>query len=408
MSGAARLDDPIEHTGSLTGLLAGFAIGAIGAALIVGTGGLAAVAIVGAAAATGAGVGQLIGSLSICNHETGQIVTGSANVFTNGKPAARAHVDKAKCDEHGSAPQVVAQGSGTVYINGQPASRVGDRTVCDAKISAGSSNVFIGGPTETTDPINPEVPVLLERGILLLGLASAFVLASPVIVVAGFAGGIAGGMAGNWAGGQLFGEGSDRQKLMAFGGALLGGGLGAKGGKWFDARYEIKVQGLGSNLGNVKIVPREPQKGFVGKLRGEEFELPGVKKESFVYTKRPAAELKLLRNEFNSSGRSNFLKSLSDSPGKVKALQKSGFNDVEINKIQSGKLPNKEWEVHHIKPLDDGGTNAHSNLTLIKNEPYHKVITNVQRSLTKGMSAGESKVVEWPMIETRIYPPPGV
>lgn len=63
MSAAARLNDPIEHTGSLTGLLAGFAIGAIGAALIVGTGGLAAVAIVGAAAATGAGIGQLVGSM---------------------------------------------------------------------------------------------------------------------------------------------------------------------------------------------------------------------------------------------------------------------------------------------------------------------------------------------------------
>ncbi|VVP49708.1 hypothetical protein PS874_05163 [Pseudomonas fluorescens] len=32
--------------------------------------------------------------------------------------------------------------------------------------------------------------------------------------------------------------------------------LGAKGGKWFDARYEIKVQGGGSNLGNVKIVKK--------------------------------------------------------------------------------------------------------------------------------------------------------
>lgn len=65
-------------------------------------------------------------------------------------------------------------------------------------------------------------------------------------------------MGGNWAGGKLFGEGSDGQKLMAFGGALLGGRLGAKGGKWFDARYEIKTQGLGSNFGNVKIVPRTP------------------------------------------------------------------------------------------------------------------------------------------------------
>lgn len=42
---------------------------------------------------------------------------------------------------------------------------------------------------------------------------------------------------------------------MAFGGALLGGAW-SQGGKAFDARYEIKVQGFGSNLGNVKIVKR--------------------------------------------------------------------------------------------------------------------------------------------------------
>jgi uncharacterized Zn-binding protein involved in type VI secretion len=182
--------------------------------------------------------------------------TGSANVFTNGKPAARAHVDTATCDQHGSAPQILAQGSDSVYINGLPAARVGDKTVCDAKISAGSGNVFIGGGTETTDAISPEVPAWLERAVLVVGLASAFVLASPVIVVAGLVGGVAGGLGGNWAGGKLYGEGSDEQKLMAFGGALLGGGLGAKGGKWFDARYEIKVQGLGSNLGNISITKR--------------------------------------------------------------------------------------------------------------------------------------------------------
>lgn len=256
MSAAARVNDPIEHTGSLTGLLAGLAIGAIGAALVVGTGGLAAVAIVGASAATGAGVGQLIGSLSCCNHQTGQIVSGSSNVYINGEPAARAHADQAKCDEHSSRPQVIAQGSSNVYINGHPAARVGDRTACDAKIVVGSSNVFIGGGTETTDPINPEVPELLERGILLVGLASAFVLASPVIVIAGLVGGIAGGTVGSMGGAQLFGEGTDGQKLMSFGGALLGGGLGAKGGKWFDTRYDIKVQGVGSNLGNLKITPK--------------------------------------------------------------------------------------------------------------------------------------------------------
>lgn len=259
---AARLDDPIEHSSALGGLLAGLAIGA-GAVLIgiavVGTGGLGAVALaamVGAGAATGAGIGQLIGSLSFACSETGQIRSGSGNVYINGKPAARAHLDNAECSDHPGIPKILAQGSDSVYINGQPAARVGDRTVCDAKISAGSPNVYIGGGTETTDAIDPEVPVWLERAVMGVGLASAFVLASPVLVVAGLVGGIAGGMAGHWAGGELFGEGSDGQKLMAFGGALLGGGIGAKGGKAFDARYEIKVQGFGSNLGNVKIVPR--------------------------------------------------------------------------------------------------------------------------------------------------------
>ena len=261
---AARVDDPIEHSSALGGLLAGLAIGA-GAVLVgiavVGTGGLGAVALaamVGAGAATGAGIGQLIGSLSFACHDAGKILTGSPNVHVNGKEAARAHVDTAHCDQHSSAPQILAQGSDTVHINGMPAARVGDLTVCDGKISAGSANVHIGGGTETTDDIDPEVPALLERAIMGLGLASAFVLASPVIVIAGLVGGIAGGLGGNWAGGKLFGEGSDGQKLMAFGGALLGGGLGAKGGKWFDARYEIKTQGLGSNFGNVKIVPKNP------------------------------------------------------------------------------------------------------------------------------------------------------
>jgi hypothetical protein len=36
----------------------------------------------------------------------------------------------------------------------------------------------------------------------------------------------------------------------------LGADWGRRGGKWFDTRYEIKVQGLGSNLGNVKTVKK--------------------------------------------------------------------------------------------------------------------------------------------------------
>ncbi|MFK3940348.1 PAAR domain-containing protein [Pseudomonas monteilii] len=267
---AARMDDAIEHSSALGGLLAGLAIGA-GAVLVgiavVGTGGLGAIALtamVGAGAATGAEIGQLIGSLSFARRETGKIMSGSSNVYINDKPAARAHLDHAECSDHSGAPKTLAQGSRSVHINGQPAARVGDLTVCDAKISSGSSNVYVGGETATTDAIDPEVPVLLERAVMGLGLASAFVLASPILVIAGMAGGIAGGMAGHWVGGEIFGEDSDGQKLMAFGGALLGGGIGVKGGKAFDARYEIQVQGVGSNGANARVVkkpvvPTEPK-----------------------------------------------------------------------------------------------------------------------------------------------------
>lgn len=358
---AARMGDPIEHSSALGGFLAGLAVGA-GAVLVgiavVGTGGLGAVALgamVGAGAATGAGIGQLLGSLSFACHGAGQVVSGSGNVHINGKPAARAHLDAASCDEHGSVPQTLAQGSDTVFINGQPAARVGDRTICDGKISAGSGNVSIGGGTQTTDPIDPEVPELLERAIMGLGLASAFVLASPVIVIAGLAGGIAGGLGGNWAGGKLFGEGSDGQKLMAFGGALLGGGLGAKGGKWFDARYEIKTQGLGSNFGNLRIVPKEPGSIYYGKLRGEVVELPAVKAEPLTYVKRSRTDLSALRRNFDSTERKAFLKNLSNDPEKISYLKQRGLSESEIANMQAGKLPNKGWQVHHIKPLDDGG-----------------------------------------------------
>ncbi|WP_231353403.1 PAAR domain-containing protein [Pseudomonas tussilaginis] len=178
-------------------------------------GALAIAAMIGAGAATGAGIGQLIGRLSFACHEAGQI-------------------DK---------------GSGNVHINGQPAARVGDRTVCDAKISAGSPNVCIGGGTETTDEIDPEVPVWLELSVMGIGLASAVVLVGPAMAAWGLLGGVLGGTAGYKLGGDLYGEDSNQQKLLAFGGAFLGGGL--------SARYKLQPNGgLGSNLGNVKITKR--------------------------------------------------------------------------------------------------------------------------------------------------------
>ncbi|PVZ39710.1 PAAR domain-containing protein, partial [Pseudomonas sp. CC120222-01a] len=189
--------------------------------------------------------------LSHAQRETGWITSGSDNVHINGRPAARAHVDQAVCTDHSGARQTVAQGSRTVYINGQPAARVGDRTICDGRISAGSSNVFIGGDTETTDEIEPEVPGWLEATALGVGIASAIALVGPEMALWGMFGGVIGGEAGYRFGGNRYGDGSDQQKLIAFGSAVVVGGM--------NARHRIQPNGgLGSNFGNLKIYRRSP------------------------------------------------------------------------------------------------------------------------------------------------------
>ena len=73
-----------------------------------------------------------------------------------------------------------------------------------------------------------------------------------------------------------------------------------------------------------------------------------------------------------------------------------------VKKLKEGLVP-KGYQVHHELPLDDSGTNDFSNLVLIKNDPYHKVITNYQNSIARTMKIGESKEVLWPIIGKNIY-----
>jgi uncharacterized Zn-binding protein involved in type VI secretion len=242
------------------GLLIGAAI-AVAGVVIAGTGGLAGAAIIAGAAAGGAGIGELMSTMSWAPKEVAGAILGacSANVFTNGRPAARAHLDVVACIKHPATPPI-ATGSGNVYINSQPAARVSDKTGCGGDITDGSGNVNIGGGTQQTDPIHPEdlVPGWIHAAILVVGVGAAIVLAGPVVAVAGLIGGLAGGAGGAWIGGKLWGEGSDGQKWAMLGGSLIGGALGTKGGAWFDRNYAITTEGLGSNLGNVRIRPRAP------------------------------------------------------------------------------------------------------------------------------------------------------
>jgi hypothetical protein len=61
-----------------------------------------------------------------------------------------------------------------------------------------------------------------------------------------------------------------------------------------------------------------------------------------------------------------------------------------------------DCELHHKLPLDDGGTNATSNLILIRIDPDHQLITQYQFQQTREMSAGQTRKLEWPMPDSRL------
>jgi len=139
---------------------------------------------------------------------------------------------------------------------------------------------------------------------------------------------------------------------------------------------------------------------FTWNLRGEDVTLYDVRVQEISYVKRSSIELKTLRNEFNTNTRKAFLEDLGRN---AEYLRNAGFSETDILKIQNGRVPDG-WQVHHILPLDDSGTNSFDNLVLIQNEPYHKVITNYQNSIARQMEIGNVQVVQWPMPNGNIYP----
>ena len=143
---------------------------------------------------------------------------------------------------------------------------------------------------------------------------------------------------------------------------------------------------------------------FKGTLRGEKIELRGVSSQPVSYTKRSRNEYKQLRSQFDTSERKNFVQNISSDPDKVKKLKEAGLTDINIKLLEEGKIP-KGWQVHHKLPLDDGGTNNFDNLVLIKNDPYHVTITNAQHEFTKGMTVGDTKIINWPIPSGFVYPP---
>ncbi|AVS67954.1 sugar-binding protein [Paracidovorax avenae] len=205
---AARIHDPIAHSNAnsrllakVVGIAAGAAVltavcaGTIAAGVAAGvsavgtvvSGGLAAPILVGAVILTGAlasltvsvvggNIGEKIADYLV--PETwavkGEITSGSADVFINGRPAARATdavpLDEVHCSDHQIQPvnliaQGAAQGPRQTLINDALAARKGDKVVCGAVIHEGSPNVFIGGAPETVRDYDEEASIWL-RGLL--------------------------------------------------------------------------------------------------------------------------------------------------------------------------------------------------------------------------------------------------
>lgn len=143
---------------------------------------------------------------------------------------------------------------------------------------------------------------------------------------------------------------------------------------------------------------------YRGRLRGQAVDLPGVDEIPTNYTKRARADYADLRRDFDRTGRADFARNLASTDEGVTALRNAGIDDAGIARLRNGQIP-AGYQVHHKLPLDDGGTNAFENLVLIKNEPYHKALTNAQRSLVGNLPVGSTRKVNFPVPRGSIYPP---
>lgn len=139
-------------------------------------------------------------------------------------------------------------------------------------------------------------------------------------------------------------------------------------------------------------------------LKGKIVVLEGLEWKHIKYLKRDRVEYDSLRKLFDSSGRKKFIKKLTSNNENISILRDAGISDEMISRMQkTGKLPDG-YQVHHQLPLDDSGSNDFENLILIKNDPYHKALTEYQRLSIKNLSPLESVEIDWPILNGFVYP----
>ncbi len=130
--------------------------------------------------------------------------------------------------------------------------------------------------------------------------------------------------------------------------------------------------------------------------------LPDVPVVEMVYSRRQKAERATLREEFNDGVRQDFLRYLATE--KNGELWKRGFTNRHINTMLKGRVP-PGYNVHHIKPLDDGGDNSFGNLVLMRAHPDHEAVHRYLDPQLKGLENGQSRTVQIPMVQPGIKIP---
>jgi|SRR5579859_5484499 len=131
--------------------------------------------------------------------------------------------------------------------------------------------------------------------------------------------------------------------------------------------------------------------------------LPDVPLADFVYRRRGKEEAEALRHSFHHEERRAFLSYLLTE--KSAEMLAKGFTERNLESLRRGKVPHG-YNVHHIKPLDDGGDNRFNNLVLLPARPQHEAIHRYLDPQLKGLERGESRRVRLPMIEAGAYAPP--
>lgn len=128
--------------------------------------------------------------------------------------------------------------------------------------------------------------------------------------------------------------------------------------------------------------------------------LPDIPVVEMIYTRRSKAERMALREAFDSEERQAFLRHLLTE--RSAELRARGFTERNLESLRFGKVPHG-YNVHHIKPLDDGGDNRFDNLVLMRAHPEHEAIHRYLDPQLKGLDRGQSRTVRLPMPEAGAY-----